>query len=75
MSNWDKFLPLYETVASTAVFVIVSGSGGLAEADGNAFGANQITPGLCVNGKLVGTNGRAIEWAYPDPLNQCRITH
>ena len=38
----SQFLPLDEAIASRAVFVIVSGSGGRTDgrADGNAFGAS-----------------------------------
>ena len=52
MSIDKTFLPLDEAV-TRAVFVIVSGSDG--RTGGNPF-------------ELIGTHGRAIEWAYPRPL-------
>ena len=69
---YRTFLPLDDAIASRIVFVIASGSGG--RADGRKRFWNQLSNSKpvrdrpSVNGELMGTHGRAIEFATPTSL-------
>ena len=58
----NKFLPLDEAVASGTVFSLYSG-----RTSGRKRFWSHINNSKTVNGELIGTHGRAIEWTIPNP--------